>query len=695
MKEKRKKLLSSGLAVVCILAVLISGTLAWQAASSAINSFRDTRHEPPTPDADKTGANLHDDFAGMDGVEEVGGEYHVDKDVYVENTGNSNVFVRIQLSEKRDGDTDYTLFIPRINAAGEMVEKGSKGFEWILGSKDTTPKDFMSVTATTAWNDAVNPGQNSHLIGDAIGKATIAAGARANTEAGAPVAGKTQDGGGVVTIAQYNAAGFDKASFVGWIYDVDGYAYWSKPLTPGKATGRLLDAVKVPQPETLTYEYDIKVDMEYVDVIDLPAWLGEGTDGRRIVNVVTTAGISQWDRAMTNEKGEPIVAGKTGTAGTTTIEATSAAREILSNISKTLIAVPDEVEVIMGTPVALPIVKDGEATVTIPVANWDIADADKAVVKIENNMLVGVTAGGPITITGTDEHGNKVTFDVTVKEAVQDPETFMIHGPASVAAGGNGTYEVVAKVEKDDENNDVVTPADGITSVVWTVTGATKAETTMGSATGVLNVAADEVEGTILTVTGTYVVDGETYTATKLVTVGEVAKLPLRENETNPEYDGTSQGHQQKGSMHVELYRPGSGGLYEIDTYEDGRWLDDYPMSDIFADPEGISVKSVVAYKVSGMPRIELPETAFDKNTGELDGFLGSITIKDGMLKPHIASEWTDAFRDAWMAVLEDPEIDDRGLDMKVEVIFTNGTLDSGIYTVHIDHYNSLIALNW
>jgi hypothetical protein len=61
--------------------------------------------------------------------------------------------------------------------------------------------------------------------------------------------------------------------FVGWIYDTDGYAYWSKPLLKGDATGLLLH--KVVTAEALKdkeYYYAINVVLEAIDQADVPMW---------------------------------------------------------------------------------------------------------------------------------------------------------------------------------------------------------------------------------------------------------------------------------------------------------------------------------------------------------------------------------------------------------------------------------------
>ena len=272
MNKRNKKIFSSATAMVAVLAILVSGTLAFLGGAAALNRFRDFADK----DQSLTGANLHDDFAGINNADADG---IVDKDVYVENTGDKDVFVRIKLSEELNGG-GKVLYTPVLNGTGLITKAGNvDGFTWKLGS--TTPKDYRTITNTTAWNDTdeyptgTTAGAKRELVADALGAATVAK--KADTSS-ATIAGQTLDQNGVISMQRYmGMSDGDKAAFVGWIYDVDGYAYWSQPLAPGTATGLLLDSVKVPAKGSKTYTYDIIVDMEFVDIYDLAAWTNGAT----------------------------------------------------------------------------------------------------------------------------------------------------------------------------------------------------------------------------------------------------------------------------------------------------------------------------------------------------------------------------------------------------------------------------------
>ena len=402
MKDRSKKILSSGTALLCVLAILVSGTLAFLGSSVATNSFRDTI----IPLTDLTGANLHDDFAGMQGVN---GDMITDKDVYVENTGDKDVFVRIKLTEVFDGTSQ--LFIPKIDGEGAIEAAGNTaGFEWKLGGNG--PKNYNSIKDTTQWDNALAPGAQTGLVADAIGQATTAS--KADTSVGTP-AGQTLDKDGVISMTQYFAMHTtDRAAFQGWIYDVDGFAYWSQPLEPDTATGLLLDSVRVPEVGKQTYEYDIVVDMEFVDMDDIPAWLDAGADGARTVVVNAD---KQWDGVLTNAAGATIQAGPK--AGTTTTEATAEAKQALVAITKfnnqTLTASATTVNITSdAVGVAGPSITDGEGNPAV-IVSWSSSNTSAVVVAADGKLTAAGLTGSSI-ITGTDRYGNTVTFTVVVSQ---------------------------------------------------------------------------------------------------------------------------------------------------------------------------------------------------------------------------------------------------------------------------------------
>ena len=720
MKGKSKKFLSSTTAIICILAILVSGTLAWQAASSAINAFSGTFNQP---DPDLTGANLHDDFPGMDGQDDETGV--VNKDVYVENTGENDVFVRIKLTEVLTVGTDTPvtttqIFRPEIkdDTTGAMSPAGNNlpDFAWNWSKGTASAKEFKTITDTDEWAAITgNPGNKSQLVGDAEGEAQ---GATADTSA-ASVGGTTLDKDGVITMMQYMEKKANGEAFVGWVYDVDGYAYWSQPLAKGDATGLLLDSVKAPLPGTKQYDYEIIVDMEYVDMVDLGAWVLAGNDGKRDITVdenyrMTT---SSGDRGGliqggANKGNDPAV--------NVTVEASEAAKDMLRDIAEvanTLTANPASISVEEGKTAGPVEVKgEGGETVAIPKGNW--SSGDPAVVSVdEDGKIKGEAVGGPVVITGVDEFGNEVTVEVTVTAEVLPtatpeptatptpeptatptpeptatpeptpevlPGEFKVDGPDNAFAGD--AVDEFELLDKDDKD----IPAGTITSIEWSVAvkeGQTGVNLDSGTkfadeTTGILTVPTTQGPGT-LTVTATYSVGGTEYTKSKDIVIA-TKKLEMKENETDEDYTSTNPAHVLKGSMHVTLWRGPNGTAedeYKIDNYQDGRWHDRYLMSDIFVDSTGITVAEIVGYRVQGMSAV----------VGD-SGLIGEIKIEDGVLKPFVAPAWSDELKATWMTTIA---LLPSGLTMELDIRFTDGTLVSDVYTVNMDFYNSNVALNW
>jgi len=235
------------LAVVLAIALMLTGTFAYFSNASVVNKFINEANEDN--DGDTKDVVLHDDFEG-------GPEKHV----YVENTGEVDLFVRIKLQEYMDltsatdrdpKDSEWTTHIPHFavddcgleNAA---FEEFHDHFIWTMGGQKWYLPALAGsgvVNDVTVW-DSSDPGVEQTL----------------------PAV--------VISMSAYEAmTAQQKASFVGWIYDRDGYAYWSQPLPAGTATGLLLQRVDaVDGLEETDYFYAINVLMEAVDAKDLPMW---------------------------------------------------------------------------------------------------------------------------------------------------------------------------------------------------------------------------------------------------------------------------------------------------------------------------------------------------------------------------------------------------------------------------------------
>ena len=435
MKGKIKRIFSSATAIVTAIAILLTGTLAWYAGSSAVNAFRDSGGTTPPIEAGDTGANLHDHF----GDPGVGGT--IDKNVFVENTGLNDVFVRIKLSERLDNDV-WVLHQPK---GGSVASHLDSRFTWAMGNSTAYP--YRSIKDSTQWtsSSALN-GNKSHLIADALGFAKEALGPSGEgviVKTGGSPTNKSTQLAQVVTMAAYKAMTVEaRRAFVGWVYDVDGYAYWSQPLAPGAATGLLLDSVTVPTKGTATYEYDIKVDMEYVDITDLGAW----TDGDVIKEGPKEGGTV--DKASPDGKDLLEFIAVSGFSFDI--------REIVLNIGE---AYP-----------SVPVAKDTETGATVTVERWTNSNPSVVDVNAATGAISAAKAVGETIVTGII--GDKsATYKITVRsnlqvgdgdedeEILRDADGNIIGAKMSIKVGEERTIPTIK-----NSSGTVITPA----SLTWT-----------------------------------------------------------------------------------------------------------------------------------------------------------------------------------------------------------------------------------
>lgn len=272
--NKRRKALSAILAIAMIATMLLSGTLAYYYRTKATNTLRSAKKEVVG----------HDDFV----VAKDGMSYN--KDVYVENIGETNVYVRVQLQEDftlngkkivdtlthipaktADGNTNVTIG----TATGDSNSGDNdihKYFTWTMGNVENGAKYYRSA-------------EDPILLEDNVAKDNTGTKYVANTD----FVRKTAYGP-VITLTAYKklaenpdaelGANIQK-SFVGWVVDeTTGWAYWSQMLKPGETTGMLLDAVTATNYAKTAlagaeYEYNIHVNFESVDETDLKLWKDE------------------------------------------------------------------------------------------------------------------------------------------------------------------------------------------------------------------------------------------------------------------------------------------------------------------------------------------------------------------------------------------------------------------------------------
>ena len=265
MTKKRKLFLAATAFVVS--ALMLTGTFAWTQMTNKVNEFIGTKGG---------GITIRDDFDPATGK----------KDVFVESHSAAPVFVRVKLNEAMSlTDNTWRPLVPgdwtahtyeltpgncgNANAAGDLFHDY---FDWEMGGwKWYMPSDgSQQVVQDTA-----------NYVGTETGIA------------------KTPEAG-FITAADYLALNAqEQEDFVGWIYDTDGYAYWSQPLYDGDVTGLLLHRVFTKALlKNTEYYYAIDVIAEAVDEADIPMWTqgvasvdGTGTtypaatmDGKDVIN---------------------------------------------------------------------------------------------------------------------------------------------------------------------------------------------------------------------------------------------------------------------------------------------------------------------------------------------------------------------------------------------------------------------------
>jgi len=236
-----KKKVAATAAAVLIAALLLGGAFAWTDFTQA---FTNIFHNHPEPDV-----LLHDDFTPGK-----------NKDVYVENTGNTPLYVRVVFYEYLQvgnkvvlGNTSQTpavavknkstyqkhLWTPLPDSTGLQSKWNlptSQYYDWYL-----TGAQKLYLPGTSEIDD-VDYAALGYSAGDVPSPSDGIKGLSGNGNA----LQYTEPANSIpmVTMAWFSAQSDNvKACYVGWILDSDGYAYWSQKLMPNTATNLLLDKV--------------------------------------------------------------------------------------------------------------------------------------------------------------------------------------------------------------------------------------------------------------------------------------------------------------------------------------------------------------------------------------------------------------------------------------------------------------------
>ncbi len=293
---KRYKVTSAVTAVAVALAIVLSGTFAWQSISQmALNE---------TAGDINPGARLHDDFDGRN------------KDVYVENFtdpnhGGAAIFARIRLDEYMEigagaglktGDADYdskdaTPLVPGTNindvstwtthiptgTAADCTNGFHAYWSWDMGgqtvymptfnmNKDSLAADINGTYEGTDPDDDIHyDDYKSYVDGETKTSTEVwdaddndmdegdgaVEGANISSIADQTHVAKATQNATVLTMAEWKAMGSPVGKY--WVYDTDGWAYWAEAIMPGEATGLLLDGINLDRDPDDNWYYAINV----------------------------------------------------------------------------------------------------------------------------------------------------------------------------------------------------------------------------------------------------------------------------------------------------------------------------------------------------------------------------------------------------------------------------------------------------
>ena len=476
----KKKRTSAAIAVIVALAVMLSGTLAWQSIGQRAQNLMTTQPNP--------GGRLHDDFSGPGGT----------KDVYVENYGTQDIYARVRLDEymevgdgagkytsttgtdgtttitKSDGnqaeslvygatyedETTWTTHIPGESDLCAGAEQGftdsdetfHKYWKWSFGGSTTYMPTFNKDNTSLAadingtyegrentvnhYDDYVDYSTEDYKTTGKTAAATYAP----ETDGGESVtveethAAKETLTAEVITMAAYNEkSAEEKAEFIGWVYDSDGWAYWSQAVEPGTATGLLLDKVEnatkngvqlIPPKKSF---YAINVIGEFITADDIgSAEKGDGfySNGSALPSSEALALL----RSIGVETGK-VTLSKVTTSGST---------EALEDIKDQVLTMLDGAA---GTSFT------ARAAISTPVdgATWNWTSSDSSIVTVtedesdSSRATVAVVSGnkqlGSITITA-----NYITSD----GAVFATASFVANVPKTVKVGQTVTLDRVS-----------------------------------------------------------------------------------------------------------------------------------------------------------------------------------------------------------------------------------------------------------
>ena len=316
------------------------------------------------------------------------------------------------------------------------------------------------------------------------------------THTGAPISSAAE----VILMSEYMAKTDDeKAAFVGWIYDVDGWAYWSQAIQPGETTGLLLDGVTMSKVPDDNWYYSINVVGQFATASDwtlLYVSTEEGgggsmtDDAKALMESITGAPAVEEIILVLDEDSTNDISVSVGDS--ITVKFTQGENEVdLSSLALEYTGTDED-----GNEVAVDLVVDTDYTWA-----WD-ETSQKGTLVITNEALTDTT------ITVADAN-NMVYGSVYVEseEGVLEPDAdYVSIGYAAdanfkgyLAPGGTLQLAPSAFIDGQPQN-----PADISSSeLTWTIEDADSATTTVDE-NNLLTIGSDETENKVISATVTY-----------------------------------------------------------------------------------------------------------------------------------------------------------------------------------------------
>ncbi len=273
MSDKKKKV-TAVVAVATATALFLGGTFAWQSISQTALNEKDAVINP--------GGRLHDDFNGSN------------KDVYVENFADEPIFARVRLDEyfeitmnkntpaettevittgasKDDKSSYLTHYFDQTNLTDEYWDWATGGSTKYMPTFNKNKDSLKADINGTYENDYVDYSQITDLTKDAIydidsnnieddGVQIIEETHSTNT---------TEDGTLISMSEWLDMYSEGQATDNYWVYDTDGWVYWSSPIQAGTATGLLLDGISLKNKMDDSYYYAINVTGQFVTADDV------------------------------------------------------------------------------------------------------------------------------------------------------------------------------------------------------------------------------------------------------------------------------------------------------------------------------------------------------------------------------------------------------------------------------------------